>query len=127
MSIVHHHLIFQGNVNIIQDSITEINLKKFMKDLLSLLNMNVLIEPQFKLSKQRAWTGIMGIITSHISFHYWIDERYLQLDIYSCKQFDKEKAITFIKNFWKSNEGKVLFIDRKPKEDFIIEKINFTP
>lgn len=125
MAIVHHHLIIQCKVNIIPDSLKEEDLRKFMEELLEVIDMKALIKPQAKLSHQKAWTGVMGIITSHMAFHYWVDEQYLQLDIYSCKNFDKNKAINFIKKFWKAKDGRVLFINREVGKDFDIEKINF--
>ncbi len=123
MNIVHHHLIVQCKVDVIPDSLKEEDLKRFMEGLLKVINMNALIKPQFKLSHQKAWTGIMGVITSHVAFHYWVDEQYLQFDIYSCKEFDKNKAVDFIKKFWKSKEVKSLFIDRETGKDFNIEEI----
>ena len=69
-----------------------------------------------------SWTGLIGIITSHISFHYWTKEKYLQLDIYSCKEFNIEKTRKFLKDFWKSSEEKILFIERNSGEEFKIEK-----
>jgi len=125
MSIVHHHLLFQSKVDIKPNSLKEEDFKKMFKDLLRVLDMVCLIEPTFKLSHQRAWTGIMGIITSHVAFHYWIDEKYVQFDIYTCKKFDKYKAINFLKGFWKSKEGKAIFIDREIGKDFEIEKLDF--
>ena len=123
MSIVHHHLLFQGEVDIKQNSINEEELKQFMYDLLKELDMNCLIEPSLKLSHQNAWTGIMGIITSHIAFHYWVDKQYVQLDIYSCKKFNREKAVNFLKEFWRTKKGKALFIDREIGKDFKMEII----
>ncbi len=125
MKIVHHHLLFQAIVDIVPNSLNEEELKNMMLKLLNVLDMNVLIEPRLKLSHQRAWTGIMGIITSHIAFHYWIDEKYVQFDIYTCKKFDKKKAINFLKDFWKATEGKVIFINREMGKDFEIEKLDF--
>ncbi len=125
MAIVHHHLIFQGKVNIKPGSLKKSDFEKFFSDLLDELDMHCLIKPQFKLSHQNAWTGIMGIITSHISFHYWVDEQYVQLDIYSCKKFDKKKALAFMKRFWKTTGGKALFIDREIGKNYEIERVAF--
>src|SRR3989344_8092917 len=125
MAIVHHHLLFQAKVDIQPGSLTEGSLFKFMKDLLVAIDMKCLIEPRLKLSHQNAWTGLMGIITSHIAFHYWVDEQYVQLDIYTCKKFDKEKALSFLQNFWKAKNGKALFIDRAIEKGFKIERIDF--
>jgi len=125
MSIVHHHLLLQIKVEVVQDSLSESDLRIFIFELLKIADMKVLIKPQFKLSHQRAWTGIMGIITSHIAFHYWIDEGYLQLDIYSCKEFDKKKVLDYVKEFWKISGGKALFIKREVGEEFKIERTYF--
>ena len=124
MGLKHHHLIVQakvGNEEIEQDS--EVLLRKFLVDLVGLLDMEVLIEPQLKFSHQKAWTGLIGIVTSHISFHFWTVEKLLQLDIYSCKEFDKEKALRFIKDFWKTSDEKILFIDRESGKEFEIKKL----
>jgi S-adenosylmethionine/arginine decarboxylase-like enzyme len=80
--------------------------------------MHILISPQVAYSYQKAWTGLVGIVTSHISFHYWTEQNYLQLDIYSCKRFDIRKTIEFLDDFWKSKEKKILFIEREMDSDF---------
>ncbi len=121
MTIVHHHLIYQTNVgrkDLGADA--EQKLKEFLYDLLKEIDMQELIPAQFKFSHQKAWTGLLGIITSHMSFHYWTIEQYVQLDIYSCKPFDKEKTVIFLDNFWKGKDTKSLFIDREIGKDFEI-------
>lgn len=122
--IIHHHLIYQAKVNradIGEDSNNI--LEKFLYDLVEQIGMQILIHPQVAFSHQKAWTGIVGIVTSHISFHYWTVEKQLQLDIYSCKEFDVNKTIQFLNDFWKSNEVKALFVERDTKEDFKITKL----
>ena len=125
MAIVHHHLIYQAEVgrNDLGEKGEE-TLKQFLYDLVKEIDMQVLISPQLKFSHQKAWSGIVGIGTSHISFHYWTIEKYVQLDVYSCKKFDREKTITFCNNFWKANDVKALFINREVGKDFHIEKIS---
>jgi len=122
MAIVHHHLIYQAKTSNHYDEKSEEELRKFLYDLLDVINMKCLIPAQFKFSHQKAWTGIVGVITSHVAFHYWTIEHYVQLDIYSCKSFDKNKAIDFLNKFLGSSEVKTLFIDRAVGEDFKIEK-----
>ena len=126
MALVHHHLIYQARVG--RDDLgadAEGKLHKFLTQLRQEIYMEELIPPAFKFSHQKAWTGLVGIMTSHISFHYWMAEQYVQLDIYSCKEFDRKKAINFLNKFWKASEIKALFIDRKFCEDFKIEKITY--
>jgi S-adenosylmethionine decarboxylase len=42
-------------------------------------------------------TGIVIIATSHISIHTYPHDRTFFLDIFSCKWFDREKALAFIR------------------------------
>lgn len=124
MPLVHHHLIFQSSVarDFTGEPAEEI-LQQFLLDLVKELDMHVLIPPQLMLSEHKAWTGLVGIVTSHIAFHFWTIEKYLQLDIYSCKVFDKEKVIRFIHEFWRTSEEKILFIDREMGKDFIYDQL----
>ncbi|MFZ4500541.1 MAG: S-adenosylmethionine decarboxylase [Minisyncoccia bacterium] len=122
--LVHHHLIYQakvGRADLGEDA--ESVLRDFLYNLVKEINMNVLIDPVLKFSYKEAWTGLIGIVTSHISFHYWKKERYVQLDIYSCKEFDIEKAKAFLDKFWVASEQKILFINRQFGKDFVVEKI----
>ncbi len=121
--IIHHHLIYQARVD--RKDLNEkssIQLVQFLNDLVSVIDMQILIPPQVAFSHQKAWTGLVGIVTSHISFHFWTIEGYLQLDIYSCKRFDIPKTVTFLDNFWKSENKKVLFIERAVDSDFKLTK-----
>jgi len=125
MLLKHHHLLFQGNVGIEPGDLHEDDLLRFFQALLNVVDMTCLIQPQVKLSQHNAWTGIIGIITSHIAFHYWVDEQYLQLDIYSCKEFDRFRTIAFLETFWKMSSSTSLFIDREIGKHFEIERIGF--
>lgn len=125
VQIVHHHLIYQAQVGRNDlDEHAEAELKKFLYDLLEEIGMQELIPAQLKFSHQKAWTGIIGIVTSHISFHYWTVEKYIQLDIYSCKPFNKAKTVKYLDKFWLGTNTKTLFIDRKIGGKFeIVEHI----
>ena len=123
--LVHHHLIYQAKVG--RKDLgkgAEEALKQFLFDLVKEIDMQVLINPVLKFSHNNAWTGLIGIVTSHISFHYWTNEQYVQLDIYSCKEFDLLQAKSFLDAFWKSSEQKILFINREQGKDFIIDRID---
>ncbi len=122
--LVHHHFIYQAKVD--RNDLgpdAEVLLRKFLYDLVIEIDMEVLIDPVLKFSKNDAWTGLIGIVTSHISFHYWTKEKYLQLDIYSCKSFNVQKTKVFLDTFWKSYEQKIIFINRESGNDFLVEKI----
>jgi S-adenosylmethionine/arginine decarboxylase-like enzyme len=124
MKLVHHHLIYQarvGRTDLGKNAAEK--LEQFLLDLVKEIDMQVLIEPSTKFSKNLAWTGLIGIITSHMSFHYWTVEQYVQLDIYSCKEFDVDQAKSFLDKFWKAADQKILFVTRNPDEDFSINNI----
>ena len=122
--LVHHHFIYQATVGRIDlGADAEKILRQFLIDLVQEINMQVLIDPVFKFSHNDAWTGLIGIVTSHISFHYWTVEQYVQLDIYSCKEFDLEKTKAFLDNFWNASDQKILFINREAGQDFVVNKI----
>jgi S-adenosylmethionine/arginine decarboxylase-like enzyme len=118
MNLVHHHYIYQANVRKDLGNKSEHILKEFLYNLVSEINMEVLINPILKYSHNDAWTGLIGIVTSHISFHYWVIDGYLQLDIYSCKEFDIKKTRYFLDSFWQSTNVKSLFINRENNKDF---------
>lgn len=120
----HHHLIYQGEVNPdFNNDDLEKELSQFLVDIVKEINMKILIPPKVCRSEFNAWTGIVGIVTSHISFHYWVDKKLLQLDIYSCKKFDAKKTLHFLKTFWKTKKSKSIFLERGLDEDFKITKL----
>ncbi len=121
INLVHHHLLYQACVG--GSCYTATKLKKFLYDLVALLDMKILIQPQLKFSNQKAWTGLVGIVTSHISFHFWTSEKLVQLDIYSCKAFNRDAAIKFLDKFWLATNIKVIFIDRGDVIGFKVEEI----
>lgn len=124
MAIVHHHLLYQAHVGKRPGEESEESLRQFMYGLIREIGMQCLIPPQLRLSHQRAWTGIMGLITSHISFHYWTVEGYVQLDIYSCKEFDVQKTVTFLNRFWCASDIHALFINRETGREFEVKRLS---
>ncbi len=125
MTIVHHHLIYQAHVGRTDlGADAEPKFREFLYSLMHAIDMEELIPPQFKFSHGDAWTGLLGIVTSHISFHYWTIEKYVQLDIYSCKPFDKNKTVDFLNDFWKGSDVRTLFIDREMGKNFEIVEHN---
>ena len=127
MKLVYNHLIYQAcvnNKNLVEAD--ESTFRGFLEDLSNSIGMECLIDPIFEFSHQKAWTGLMGIITSHISFHYWTVENFIQFDLYSCKKFDLNKTIQYLNDFWKSSDVRGLFIEREPDTNFIINEISIS-
>ncbi len=122
MSIVHHHLIFQAAVgrNDLSEETKE-TLEVFLNELVTEIGMQKLFEPIVVLGRY-GLTGMVGIVTSHIAFHYFLKEQCIQFDIYSCKEFDVEKTVLFLKHFWQAKEVKTLCINREINKDFVIQQ-----
>ncbi len=57
-------------------------------------------------------SGIIMLYESHISLHTWPEEGYVAMDLYSCKDFDHEAIIEYVKNFWGSKRMKVKMVIR---------------
>lgn len=70
------------------------------------IGMTVLIPPRIAYSEaddNTGYTGLVGLTSSHISFHHWdcLSPGLLQYDIFSSKEFDCDIAIETIRTFWK--------------------------
>jgi S-adenosylmethionine/arginine decarboxylase-like enzyme len=91
--LVHQHIIIRSHVN--KPPMSEEVLNQWLIDLVKKIDMNILKGPfSHYLDKEgnRGMTGVCIIETSHIAIHVWDEESpgLIQLDVYSCKDFDKE-------------------------------------
>ena len=50
------------------------------------------------------WSGFVLIQESHISFHTFAKRRFVTIDIYSCKDFDSNIAISYLKKAFRSDD-----------------------
>lgn len=59
------------------------------------------------------------IATSHISIHTFVEQKYASVDIFSCKEFDVEKALDYVSSKFKAKKMEVNLLSRGkefPKE-----------
>ena len=92
------HLIIDGysnNSKILQD---EDYLRKWLETYPSRIGMTRISPPyvlRYVGSKLEDWgiSGFVFIAESHISVHTFVERNYINLDIFSCKDFDTNKAI----------------------------------
>jgi len=110
----HKHLIIRAEVLSAPKDLVIMN--KWFSDLISSIEMKLLMGPYLiYLDKEgnRGFTGVAIIETSHIAMHTWDEENphVIQLDVYSCKDFDKNIVIEKLNIF---NPVKIEFklIDR---------------
>ncbi len=57
-------------------------------------------------------TGVVIIATSHISIHTYPHDRTFFLDIFSCKGFDQEKALAYIRKTFGAKSEEVDLVTR---------------
>jgi len=67
-------------------------------------------------------SGFVLIAESHISIHTFPCKNYLSLDIFSCKTFDVEKAINYIKETFEIKKYQMNLFDRGTEFPKDIEK-----
>ncbi|PIR70477.1 MAG: adenosylmethionine decarboxylase [Candidatus Niyogibacteria bacterium CG10_big_fil_rev_8_21_14_0_10_42_19] len=82
--------------------------EKFLNEAVKKLEMHKLVEPKVVHAKANnfkdpgGYTGFVIIQESHISVHTFPKRKFVSIDLYSCKDFDYEKAISFTKKYFKS-------------------------
>src|SRR3989344_3263678 len=83
-------------------------LYKLLDELPTKLGMRKMIKPYIVSTEGNnakdpgGWSGFVLIEESHISFHTFVKRGFVTIDIYSCKQFDTEIAVEYLKKFFKS-------------------------
>ena len=57
-------------------------------------------------------SGFVIIAESHISIHTFPDRGYVNIDVFSCKDFDAEAALSDVKRFFQIDEAKSWTMER---------------
>jgi S-adenosylmethionine/arginine decarboxylase-like enzyme len=94
---------------------------QWLLDLVDKIGMEVFMPPICKFDTTEGnigLTGIIGLTTSHISFHAWnksdkVKQPFINMDVYSCKDFNSDVVLKHMEVFgiidWKWQ-----VIDRSP-------------
>ena len=98
--LIHKHLIIRAEANKVPTD--EETLSKWLKDFITSIDMKILMGPYVKycnMEGNRGITGIAVIETSHIAIHVWDEPNpaLMQIDVYSCAEFDPYKIAEKIK------------------------------
>ncbi len=102
MELFHTHLLVKAKIS--NPPRKEIVLIDWLKTLVNDIDMKILDGPYVKyldIQGNRGITGIVVIETSHCSVHIW-DETIpaiMQMDVYSCSNFETDKVINRINDF----------------------------
>jgi spermidine synthase len=111
----HKHFILNSVVkNPIND---EESCKKWLTDLVEVINMDILVPAIAKycdIPGNEGVTGAIIITTSHISIHVWPggDKPYIRMDVYSCKDFNSEAVLKYVDDTMGAVGGSYVVLDR---------------
>lgn len=98
----HKHLLIRAEVK--NPPKTEEQIINWMNNLIAKIDMNILAGPYASKVSKKGNKGISGVAiidTSHIGIHTWdeTDPALIQLDVYSCKEFNKIDVLSCIEEF----------------------------
>jgi S-adenosylmethionine decarboxylase len=111
------HLIIDGyssNQQILQD---EVALRQMLDTLPSRIGMTKISEPfvfRYTGDKPEEWgiSGFVFIAESHISFHTFVELSYINIDVFSCRDFDVDKAIEYFQKTLQLTKYKSYLVNR---------------
>ncbi len=111
------HLIIDGygsDSQVLQD---EVFLHQLLDSYPSMIGMTKISDPfvfKYVGNKPEEWgiSGFVIIAESHISFHTFVERCYINIDIFSCRDFDAEQAIRHFKEQLKLTTFKSYLVNR---------------
>lgn len=112
------HLVIDGysnNQKLLQD---EDHLRSWLENYPARIGMNRISPPyvvRYLGPKLEDWgiSGFVFIAESHISVHTFVERGYLNIDVYSCKDFDTDKAIKDFQDEFQLNKSRTCVLDRE--------------
>jgi S-adenosylmethionine/arginine decarboxylase-like enzyme len=112
MLLDHKHLLIRAECENIPRQGYPIDKK--LEHLVELIEMKILTGPfcaWCPVVGNTGWSGTVIIETSHIAWHSWNETGLINLDIYSCKDFDVHSVIEWMEEF-KPTYMDYKFLDR---------------
>lgn len=100
----HQHIIIRAEITNPPKETDVDFMNNWFKELIHDINMKILMGPYTVYShmeKNRGFTGVCVIETSHICIHVWDEESpaVCQIDVYTCADLDIQKVFNKIKPF----------------------------
>lgn len=101
-----------------RSALEDINLiYKFLDEYPEQMDMTKIMPPyvfRYNGSVPEDWgvSGFVLIAESHISLHTFPEKQFLSLDMFSCKPFDTEQAVGFIKKYFQIQKYEMKVLDR---------------
>jgi len=89
-----------------KSAITDTQIKQYLSELSSVIDMKQLIEPVTHRSDQFGWAGWIHWETSGAHFYAWEQPLlFFSVDIYTCKAFDPAVAVDFTRRFFDADSA----------------------
>ena len=80
------------------------SIREYLSQLSKAIDMVELMEPVTHQSPLYGWAGWIHWETSGAHFYAWDDPKFFSVDIYTCKPFAAEDAVTFTEKFFAASE-----------------------
>ena len=114
--LVHKHLTIRAEAD--KPPTDEEQLKSWMLDFISSINMKVFMGPYVKycnMPGNRGITAISIIETSHIAMHIWDEPKpaLMQFDVYSCGEFNVKEICDKIKEEFNVKKIEYKYLNRE--------------
>jgi len=111
------HLIVDGFVSQRQVLEDEKAIYKFLDEYPARIGMTKIFPPQvfrYVGKKKEDWgiSGIVFIAESHLSIHTFVERLFVNVDIFSCKDFDAEQVIRDLQAWLKFTQFQSKLLDR---------------
>lgn len=100
-------------------------IEKLLLDLTKIIGSRQISKPfvmNYESGKESGVTGFIIITDSHIAIHTYPKKNFLCLDIFSCKEFDVDKVMSFLDKELKIRKVEKKLLSRGLKHNFDIEK-----
>ena len=114
MHLVHKHLIVRAELDNCPDDVEFVH--EWLENLVDLIGMRIMMGPMVgrlaDMPGNIGTTGVVIIETSHIVVHFWEEIGMMQLDVYSCSEFDKQTVFDQLTQF-EPTKVEWRFIDRE--------------
>lgn len=124
-SLNHIHLILTAWVR--QSPMTDLEGEDWLRGLVDVINMQILMNADAIYCEDlgnEGVTGLVGLTTSHASFHSWhdVEKPFINFDVYSCKTFSVDDVIDYIQKTYPMTECSYMLIDRENGKNEILAK-----
>lgn len=123
---LHHiHLLVTAYVD--RPPMSDTDGTNWLRKLVDVIDMQILMNAQAIYCEDlgnEGVTGIVGLTTSHASFHSWhnVIEPFISVDVYSCNTFDTQAVFQHMAEEWGMTYCDYMLVNREPHNLHIVEQ-----